>query len=133
MYNYEELHTVLPICGQCLSRKVRKGKKESKCLTPAFLFKMNHGQPMENDGSEMHQVRNPSKSAVGLCDYGGLQMIRYFCVITKTFTYFTYRQQTQNAKPLPVLLYSSQWICYTTLEDFANELFDVVWTSDFCS
>ena len=57
----------------------------------------------------------------------------YFCVTTITFAYW---QQTQNAKPLLVLLESIQRICNNTLEDFANELiikFDVVWTSDFCS
>ena len=44
----------------------------------------------------------------------------------------TFWQQTQNTKPLLVRLESIQRICNKILEDFANELFDLVWTSDFC-
>ena len=83
----------------------RKGKTASTCLTPIFLVTM---------------------------------VLDILCHYTRTFTnsHILATDSECKSKPLLVRLESIQRICNRILmisEDFANELFDLVWTSDFCN
>ena len=105
----ELVHVQLGQMAQCLANAgqglSRKGKTESKCLTPIFLVTM---------------------------------VLDILCHYTRTFTnsHILATDSECKSKPLLVRLESIQRICNRILmisEDFANELFDLVWTSDFCN